>query len=672
MPCTSKKTETPHSTPLRVDRRGDDVLSVQRAQPRVSRVVPRRFLEQGVRAEVQPVLRDVQQAVGDALRRRVDRFRRARLRARQLVLVLLASRFVRARGFEQNLAGLCVLNAKQHDLDHAFHAAAVLLQMPLPAGELLGHLIQSLGAVRTVLGRVTLAFFELRAQCVLVDLHGGGDQRRHLVVGFLSRDLDLLAGNLLRVQPLPSLHLVLVALCHEGLPVLSSDRGDLARLHVEGLHRPLHYVLPIHRDHARVGRRIFLHFDDLLFRVVKRHARFVDVQPLHQYAFRRGLHVLVRPLLGTRQPPRVVLPPVGEFLLRLDQNLGAVLDAEEHELDDAHNLVRAKTTGDVVHNAALAVRNLLAELGERLRFPRAVVRGFDVRLLQVRFQRLGRPDELLGVFVVLLGAGDFVQGSGVLRLEPRVVDGFASLQTLRLEVHNLDLAGGTFLFRVHLCHFFPSQRHGLRHVFARHHGVAVSVRRGGRGRLVVVALRSAGLRAELPHQPGVLQRAADGNPLLRVFAQHLGDQVLAVARRTLRDLRLLLADLPLVPERERCIDQSVHHDAAGPGVGRKRVPPPAKLGGPEHPRSGELAQNFALLVRDRGAEVGDDELAVGIVDIRPIHQYVVALDVTVQIPLLVDVLDRGKHLVAQARADELGDFSFLFKVELQAVHQVSA
>mmetsp|Transcript_100735 Transcript_100735/g.300480 ORF Transcript_100735/g.300480 Transcript_100735/m.300480 type:complete len:368 (-) Transcript_100735:102-1205(-) len=188
-------------------------------------------------------------------------------------------------------------------------------------------------------------------------------------------------------------------------------------------------------------------------------------------------------------------------------------------------------------------------------------------------------------------------------------------------------------------------------------------------------LRVAVLVAHLAHapaNPAVRHDAGRSDPLLLVFAEHRAEVVLAVRMHPPGDPRLLLLDVVLILEREAPVKQTVHNDAHGPDVDLQTVVLEEELRGPENPGTHLRTEPLIGLHAVGRAKVGEDNVALGVRDVLPVHEVVVTLDVPVNYGLIVQVVHSSTHLRAHVDDVLAANLSPLLLVQLEPLNQVAS
>mmetsp|Transcript_34671 Transcript_34671/g.108908 ORF Transcript_34671/g.108908 Transcript_34671/m.108908 type:complete len:363 (-) Transcript_34671:166-1254(-) len=188
-------------------------------------------------------------------------------------------------------------------------------------------------------------------------------------------------------------------------------------------------------------------------------------------------------------------------------------------------------------------------------------------------------------------------------------------------------------------------------------------------------LRVAVLVAHLAHapaNPAVRHDAGRSDPLLLVFAEHRAEVVLAVRMHPPGDPRLLLLDVVLILEREAPVKQTVHNDAHGPDVDLQTVVLEEELRGPENPGTHLRTEPLIGLHAVGRAKVDEDDAALGVRDVPPVHEVAVTLDVPMDYGLLVQVVHSGTHLRAHVDGVSAFDLPPLLLVKPEPIDQVAS
>mmetsp|Transcript_77475 Transcript_77475/g.203387 ORF Transcript_77475/g.203387 Transcript_77475/m.203387 type:complete len:572 (-) Transcript_77475:252-1967(-) len=428
------------------------------------------------------------------------------------------------------------------------------------------------------------------------------------------------------------------------------DPNALQGLLVGGGDGPLEDLLPVHGPHARVRGGLLALLEGLPIREVELDLAVVHAQALLQDALRRLPAVLVGRLLRARQLVEVLLlAAVGKLLDLLDQkSLDVVVDDAEAEEHDVYHPDNGLVLRRVEHEPRRAGLHLEDELAEALRLALAEVAGDDAVLLQHLADVVdaglgglgvvvaqGRPGARRVEEVLLLGLGlrpplelRSLLGAGVTHLEAR------SHQLLERDGHGLRglLLVGVLQALHQLATALPNSgvRSGLLHL-----------------RLpVLVHLLYLGHETLDGRKEGVHEGLIRAEARLLVAVQHALDELFAVLRTPLGDHDLLGLDVFLALEGEAARHEAEHHDADGPDVHLQPVRELEELGGPVRLGAALVAEPRRGAYVGHGAEVAQVDAALRVLDLGPVHEVVVALDVAVDHGVLVQPGDARDHLLA--------------------------
>mmetsp|Transcript_147938 Transcript_147938/g.412052 ORF Transcript_147938/g.412052 Transcript_147938/m.412052 type:complete len:555 (+) Transcript_147938:714-2378(+) len=459
-------------------------------------------------------------------------------------------------------------------------------------------------------------------------MHQGRDVPR--LLGDLHLDLPLLA--LLLGEPFEGPRVPLRVL---GVQLAATaDADPLQDLRIGGRDLALVDFLAVHRADARVGRGFLVLLEVLPVREVEPRLAVGELQPLLHDPARRLHRVLVRLLLGARQLVHVgPSPPIGEGLGGLDQEqlsvLRPVLYAEQHHVHHSDDVL---VPGGVNHQARGAVPDLVDELPESLGVALAEALRGDFVVLQ----RL--LDVLLAV--ALRGARGLVRRSHLgpnevgdtVCLGPRLRPPLELGSPLCLLLDDLEAA---------LLPEFPQRQHLVpprAHVcglLQTPHQLAAPLRNAGVG----AGLLDVGREVHLLHLlvlvlPRRLHERVQGGLLraetiLLLPLEELVEQVPALLGAPRWDHDLLVLDVILSLEGEAARHKAIHDDPNGPDVNLEAVVHREELGRPVGLRPALRGEPLLALDLAHGAEVAQEDAALRVLDVLPVHEVVVALDVAV-------------------------------------------
>mmetsp|Transcript_36999 Transcript_36999/g.105245 ORF Transcript_36999/g.105245 Transcript_36999/m.105245 type:complete len:756 (-) Transcript_36999:12-2279(-) len=609
------------------------------------------------------------------------------MRGPELVLVVAALHRGQPVGRFHLAAGVClrdldegvalvVEDLEDDDVDDADDRAAALLhQRRLAPDKLFGELGQRLDAVLPELRDVHVASLEELLQLLLVVADRRRDQCGDLGADRRGLELDLLALALLLGEPAEVPRVALAILLGEAAVGGAAEADGLKHAGVRGIDHGLVDLLAVDRAHAGVGGRVLLLLVALLHGVEFQGAPD-DGQPLLDEALGGHDAVLVRQLLHTDELALAAHAPVGVLLRGLDEELLvgplAVHDAEQH---DVHNADDGLVLRGVQHEPGLTALDLVHELHELLRLTFAEVARVDAMALDhVLDALLARLDLRLGVVVLWPNGLALVVELGVLDLlgRPPLELDFG----LGVLVDHLEPLGQLLLRRADV----QTIRATLRRVLQALHQLAAALLDSG------VGTGFADLRLEprlhLLHlvlgggadrrQPPVLQRLLGRDALALVPIERPLDEIAAVLRNSARALDRLVLRVLLAFEGETARDHAEKDNAQRPAINLDAVVQGVELGRPVRLRAAALLQPPAGRHLHHGTKIAQEDAAAGVLDVAPVLQVVVALDISVHDVVLVQPIDALEHHFCHVLADRDGDHALRLPMQLHALDHVAA
>mmetsp|Transcript_60949 Transcript_60949/g.142570 ORF Transcript_60949/g.142570 Transcript_60949/m.142570 type:complete len:252 (-) Transcript_60949:181-936(-) len=162
------------------------------------------------------------------------------------------------------------------------------------------------------------------------------------------------------------------------------------------------------------------------------------------------------------------------------------------------------------------------------------------------------------------------------------------------------------------------------------------------------------------------------HPCLLVLVQHFADVLLANRMDPLRDSHFLVPHVCFVPEWEATTDETVHDDAHGPHVDLLTVVAIEELWRPEDFRSNARREAVGGACMACSSKIREDDLALLVRHVLPVHEVVVTFHVPVNDVPLVQVVDGGGHLVRNMDHVEAVNLTALLEVTLESLHKVTS
>mmetsp|Transcript_38708 Transcript_38708/g.124393 ORF Transcript_38708/g.124393 Transcript_38708/m.124393 type:complete len:285 (+) Transcript_38708:3723-4577(+) len=173
-------------------------------------------------------------------------------------------------------------------------------------------------------------------------------------------------------------------------------------------------------------------------------------------------------------------------------------------------------------------------------------------------------------------------------------------------------------------------------------------------------------------QEGVVDGLPRRQPLLLVAVQGGLQEVLAVLANPAWHLHLLDHDVLLAVEWEAACNHTEDDNAEGPRVNLQSIVQLVELRTPVRLRAALLLEALAYgQVADR-AEVGEVDAALGMLEVLPVLQIVVALQIAVHNIVLVEPIHTLEHHLADVLNDRGVNHTLRLPMQLHALDHVAA
>mmetsp|Transcript_17310 Transcript_17310/g.46954 ORF Transcript_17310/g.46954 Transcript_17310/m.46954 type:complete len:243 (-) Transcript_17310:402-1130(-) len=152
------------------------------------------------------------------------------------------------------------------------------------------------------------------------------------------------------------------------------------------------------------------------------------------------------------------------------------------------------------------------------------------------------------------------------------------------------------------------------------------------------------------------------NSFRLILGEHPPYKIFANRADPLHGFQLLLLDVVVVPEGEASLDHAVRCDAQGPNINLLAIAPVVHLGSPEDSRADLIAKPLISRNGTSCAKIAEGDVALLVGNIFPVHQVVVALDITMNDASFVEILHGICHLFRYVDNVVAVEFTFLLHV----------
>mmetsp|Transcript_46226 Transcript_46226/g.122542 ORF Transcript_46226/g.122542 Transcript_46226/m.122542 type:complete len:335 (-) Transcript_46226:103-1107(-) len=160
------------------------------------------------------------------------------------------------------------------------------------------------------------------------------------------------------------------------------------------------------------------------------------------------------------------------------------------------------------------------------------------------------------------------------------------------------------------------------------------------------------------------------DPFGLILCEHLPDKILANWADALHCFQLLFLDVVVIPKGKSTLNHTVRRYTKSPNIDLLSIAPVIYFWRPENSCSHFVAESLIRANCAGSAKIAEDDVALLVCNIFPVHQIVVTLDIPVDDVLFMKMLDGSGHLLCDVDDVMPMKLSLFFHVQMKTINNI--